>query len=369
MGRYFLITLFFLQTATWAQEGRTVDVWFGTAANKLELKEGVYSASFSQDAAHLSKPTLLYEMPDAGWVHVGSKAIYSTGTVDGQPSVVSFLPSADLHSESLGSGSSCFVTLDRTETILISAQYGAGSVAVFPVNDDGSLGKQSQYIQHEGGSGIRNQQQSPHPHYVAISPDNRFAFVPDLGLDQLVVYHIDLGAKKLLPCGRVDVAPGGGPRHMKFHPSGNYAFVLNELALAITVFRYDSRDGSMQKIETIPTLSASEKNENRSNSGSEIRVHPSGKSVYAANRGHDSISCFTFDEQTGKLARSQVAPIHGSWPRNFALSPAGDKMLVAGRDSNSVTIFQVNGARGTLQYWQHGSVFVPAPICVAFYDK
>jgi 6-phosphogluconolactonase len=357
------------------QEGPSVDVFFGTGNNNLNAPAGVYRAILNEDSGDLERPSLVFELDGAGWVttHPQSKVIYATGTLKGKPSVVALdvQNPGDTNLLSVqpieGGGGSCFLTTDQTATVLISAQYGGGSIAVFPLGNDGTIGERSQLIEHVGGSRtVPGRQDSPHPHYVAISPDNRFAFVPDLGLDQLIAYRIDLAEKKLVPHGKIDVVAGGGPRHMKFHPSGKYAFVLNELSLAVTVFQYDTESGAMQRLTTVAALTDEEKLENSFNSASEIRVHRNGKFLYSANRGHDSISIFRFNEGNAELTRIQNVPIRGSWPRNFNISPDGHFLLAAGRDSNSISMFHLNSDTGDLRYIQQGSEFVPAPICVTF---
>ena len=214
--------------------------------------------------------------------------------------------------------------------------------------------------QHSGGSKVVDgRQNSPHPHYCGFSPDNKFVFVPDLGLDQMVKYRIEDGGLK--SDGAVDCIPGGGPRHMKFHTGGKFAFLVNELELSVSVFSY--ADGEMKLLSTVPALDQEHKDGEVFNSSSEIRVHPSGKFVYSGNRGHDSISVFSFDESSGKLERIQICSVHGAWPRNFNLTPGGKWLIAAGKDTNSATVFSVDESTGKLTY-QKQSVFVPASICV-----
>ena len=352
-----------------AQQRKAASIWIGTAGNSIEMDEGIYRSLLSSNEQSLSRVELVHKLKGAGWVATSpSSMMYATGNIDGKPVVVSFDSADDdapLQHQEIGDGGSCFVTTDRSGKILISAQYGGGSIAVFPINEKGRLGPRSQLFDHSGGSRVVGRRQdSPHPHYVAISPDNQFAFVPDLGLDQLVRYRIDAARQELEPAGAVDVIPGGGPRHMKFDPQGKYAFVLNELSLSVTVFKYGSESGQMTKLKTVPTLTVDEKNQNSFNSASEIRVHPNGRVVITANRGHDSMSVFRFDPDTADLKRVQVEPVRGSWPRNFNFSPSGDSLIVAGKDSNSLTMFSVNTENANIRYRQHQSVLVPAPICI-----
>ena len=344
-------------------------IWLGTAGNRIGMDKGIYFAKLSDNEKSISRPRLVHKLENAGWVASSpSTMMYATGKIDGKHVVVSFDgsdQSKPIQHQEIGDGGSCFITTDKTGRILMSAQYGGGSIAVFPIDEDGHLGPRSQLFEHEGGSRIVGKRQnSPHPHYVAVSPDNRFAFVPDLGLDQLIAYRIDVENQKLESAGSVDVEPGGGPRHMKFHPSGKFAFVLNEFSLAVTTFSYDAASGAMTKLHSVEALNDAEKKQNSFNSASEIRIHNSGKMVVTANRGHDSLSVFTFDAASKNLTRVQVEPIRGSWPRNFNFIANGKLLIAAGSDSNSLTLFSVDSSSNRLKYLQHKSVLVPAPICV-----
>ena len=354
-------------------------VWFGTP-------QGIYIAQWSAHDSTLTTPSLFIDLPHTGWIAQrrwtgpqGTSRLMATATIDGVPSVISFpigvdetpslapLPLSEISVQPVGDGAACFVTLDRTGTMLMTAQYGGGSVAVFPVDHDGHLGPRRQLFEHQGFSGVvPHRQEAPHPHYVGISPDNRFAFVPDLGQDKLVAYQIDAEAGRLRPHGSVALEPGGGPRHMKFHPSGAFGFVLHELTQRVQVLRYAPQEGTWTEVGSAAALTAVERNQNTHNSGSEIRVHPNGRLVVTGNRGHDSLSVFTFDEDTGTLARIQCEPVRGSWPRNFAFTPDGRMLLACGRDSHTITLFHVRNEPWRLEYAQHRSRSVPQPICVSF---
>lgn len=361
-----LPVLLLLPFPLFAQDDSHMEVLIGAVGGNTDATAGIYRATFDPEKGQLQDPELKFEMNGAGWVTQFRDTIYSTGSVDGAPSVVAYSQTEQLGSQPIGDGGSCFVTTDRTGSMLISAQYGGGSVAVFPINKDGSIGARKQLIEHQGGSKVvPKRQDSPHPHYISISPDNRFAFVPDLGLDQLVAYRIDADKQELVPHGVVDVEPGGGPRHMKFHPSGEFAFVLNELSLQVTLFAYNAKTGDMKKLQTVAALTKEEQAENDFNSASEIRVHPSGTMVISANRGHDSLSVFRFDASAGKMERTQLVSARATWPRNFNLTPSGDYLLAAGRDSNTISIFKVDADSSSIRYVQRGTSFAPAPICVS----
>ena len=271
-----------------------------------------------------------------------------------------------LNTVAIPDGGAAHVNLDRSGKLLMTAQYGAGSTALFALADDYSIDRHVQTAKHEGGSGVvARRQDSPHAHWVGPSPDNRFVFVPDLGLDQVVIYQLDSKAPKLIPHGHAVLPPGGGPRHMKFHGNGRWAYVLNELALSVTVFHYDAKSGSMEAVQTLETLPESEKAKESFNSASEIRVHPSGKFVYTANRGHDTLTVFKVDQETGKLSFVEREPIRGSWPRNFNIDPTGKWLLAAGRDSNTIAVFLIDSQSGELMYIR-STAMAPSPICVEF---
>lgn len=348
------------------------DVYFGTGGSAAGQPAGIYVSKFNLETGVLGQTEKVIALENAGWIcqHPSLPVIYSTGNIGEQPSVVavdlSKPQSSVINAQPTGSGGACFVTADPTGTMLISAQYGGGSISVFPINPDGSIGDRSQLIKHGQPSRVHPHQKSAHPHYVAISPDSRFVWVCDLGMDKIIGYQLDIAGVKLKEVFKADCVAGGGPRHMKFHPSGKFALVLNELNLSVSVFKHDADTATLTRGGTTESLTAEEKTINSFNSASEIRIHPGGKFVYSANRGHDSITIYQFDDQTGDLNRSSVVPTRGAWPRNFNLSPDGKFLLVANKDTNSVVVFSIDQQTGDLQFQQHSPVFVPSPICVMF---
>lgn len=353
-----------------------LNVWFGTSTPKSGLSKGIYHAQLNTDNGKLTQPQLAAEISSPGFLamHPSREVLYSTGTIQGKPSVVAFRISrpsgqaslALINSQPVGDGGATHVATDRMGKALLSAQYGGGSTAIYPLADDGSIRPQSKLIKHEGGSRVvAGRQDKPHAHWVGTSPDNKFAFTPDLGMDQVVIYRLDAEHADLAPHGFGQLPPGSGPRHMKFHTSGKFIYVLNELELSVTAFEYDAQQGKMAALQTIPTVPEQEKAKETFVSASEIRVHPSGSYVYAANRGHDTITAFRVDQDSGKLTLIECEPIRGSWPRNFNIDPSGKWLLAAGRDSNTIAVFEINSATGELTYTRT-MVMVPTPICVLF---
>ncbi len=349
-----------------ALAGEPYDVWFGTGGNNANVPAGIYHATFDAEKGELSASTLAMELPGAGWVtlHPTLPVLYSAGYAANKPVLAVFKigdgESLTKISETPIVANSCFLGVDPTGKVLASAQYGGGNAISVALNEDGSFAGEPTVYQHSGGSKVvKGRQNSPHPHYCGFSPDNKFVFVPDLGLDQMVRYRLD--GNSLVADGAVECIAGGGPRHMKFHTSGKFAFLLNELELSVSVFEY--ADGEMKLHSTVAALDQVHKDGEVFNSSSEVRVHPSGKFIYTGNRGHDSISVFSFDEQSGKLERIQIVSVHGAWPRNFNLTPCGKWLIAAGQHTNSATVFAVDESTGQLKY-QKQSVFVPGPICV-----
>jgi 6-phosphogluconolactonase len=268
----------------------------------------------------------------------------------------------------IGDGGAAHVSLDTSGKTLLTAQYGSGSVAVFSVNPNGSIQERTQLIKHEGGSRVvPGRQDTPHAHWTGFSSDNRFAFVPDLGLDRVVIYSVDAERSKLTPHGVGIVPPGSGPRHMKFHPNGRWVYVLNELSLSVTVFDYDSKAGTMTPRQTIETVPAAELAREIAKSASEIRVHENGKFVYSANRGHDSITAFEVNQSNGELKVIQCENARAVTPRNFNISPDGNWLLTAGQSSHTLAAFRLDNSTGRLTFNQN-CVFAPSAICVLFDD-
>lgn len=354
----------------------TIDVWFGTSTPRSGLSKGIYHGAFNTETGKLTRVELAAEIAGPGFLakHPDGKMLYAAASDGGVPSIVAYRiegggGNAKLVKDSsvpVGDGGATHISVSHDGKAVLSAQYGAGSTACYSLDDSGSLIERTDLHEHPPGSGVvPGRQDKAHAHWSGTSPDDRFAFVPDLGLDKVVIYKLDTDNAKLEPHGYGVCPPGGGPRHMKFHPNGKIIYVLNELALSVTVFDYDVATGTMTAIQTIETLPESVKAKEVFNSSSEIRVHPSGKFVYAANRGNDTITAFSADQATGKLTLIEVEPIRGAWPRNFSLDPTGKWLLAAGQKTNSVSTFQVNQETGELQFTRD-AVFVPQSICVLF---
>ena len=207
-------------------------------------------------------------------------------------------------------------------------------------------------------------QDGPHAHGIYLDANNRFVFVPDLGLDKVMIYKFD-AAKGLLTASDpafATVKPGSGPRHLAFHPSERFAYVINELSSTLTTFACDTKRGALKELQTISTLPEDFQGEN---STAEVEVHPSGKFVYGSNRGHNSIAVFAIDPKTGRLTFNERTATQGKIPRNFAIEPTGKFIVAANQASDNMVVFRVDAKTGRLTP-TGSAVETPAPICVKF---
>ncbi|HST11002.1 MAG TPA: lactonase family protein [Terriglobales bacterium] len=258
----------------------------------------------------------------------------------------------------------CYIAFDKTGKYALVANYTGGSVAVFPVQADGRIGESSAFVQHTGSSVNRERQEGPHAHWIETTPDNRFAIAVDLGLDELRIYRFDARNGTLTPNNPpyAKLDPGAGPRHLTFHPNGKFAYVINEIQSSIATFAYDAKHGRLRTLKTVSTLP---KDFSGSNDTAEIKVHPSGKFLFASNRGHDSIAVFSIDSKTGALTLEDHFPTQGKTPRNFEIDPTGKFLFVANQNTNNIAVFQINPDNGRLTATKQ-TIEVPAPVCLKF---
>jgi 6-phosphogluconolactonase len=256
----------------------------------------------------------------------------------------------------------CHVVVDEQRKHILVANFMSGSVSVLPVDDDGTLGEACDFVQHQGSGIDPRRQSSPHAHSVTLDAANRFAFVPDLGLDKLMIYRFDPKRGMLEPNATpwIKMKPGSGPRHLSFHPSGRFAYLVNELDSTVAVLSYDGGAGSFEHLQTIPTLPQGFTGESTC---ADIHVSPSGTFVYASNRGHDSIVIYRVDPASGILSYVSHESTRGSTPRSFDIDPTGRFLLAANQDSNSVVTFRIDPQSGALQATGDVAV-VPTPVCV-----
>jgi 6-phosphogluconolactonase len=258
----------------------------------------------------------------------------------------------------------CHLMVDATGNNVLIANFASGSVCVLRIESDGSLGRATEFIQHAGSSVDPRRQAGPHAHAVEIDRANRYVFVPDLGLDKVMIYRFDAEAGRLAPNPHqpwISVKPGAGPRQLVFHPTGQFAFLINELNSTMTAYRYDAESGSLAELNTLSTLPEGFSGQSTC---AEVQIAPSGKFLYGSNRGHDSIAIFAIDEQ-GQIRVVGHESTRGKIPRNFEISPSGEFLAAANQDTDNVVMFQVDRNTGHLTATGN-EVEVGTPVCVRF---
>jgi len=267
-----------------------------------------------------------------------------------------------LNTQSSRGTASCYLSVDATGKSVLVANYSSGSVAALPVQVDGSLGEAASFVQQSGSSVDPERQKGPNAHSFVISPDNRFALAADLGIDKIMIYHLDAETAKLTPNVAqpfVKLAPGTGPRHSTFSPSGKHFYVIGEMKNTITVFDYNAASGTLTERQTIATLPADFTGKSYT---ADVKITPDGKFLYGTNRGHDSIAAYRIGED-GQLTLSAIDPSLGKGPQNLLITPDGKWLLCANMPGNSVVVFQIDTASGKLT--PHGTpIEMPMPSCI-----
>ncbi len=335
---------------------------------------GIYLLEMDRETGALTEKGLAAETPSPSFLalHPSRPLLFSVneiGTFGGKKSgsVTAFAIDAktgkltELNSQPTGGDGPCHLVVDRTGKTVLVANYGGGSVASFPIGDDGKLGPAASFFQHAGTSIDKSRQEAPHGHSINLDPANTFAVAADLGLDQLLVYRFDPSTSKLSPNDPpfAKTPAGGGPRHFAFHPDGKHAFVILEMTSQIIPLGYDGEKGTFTLGEPVSTIPG----EVPGNSTAEVRVHPSGKFVYVSNRGHNSIAMFAIDPKTGGVKPIGHQSTGGKTPRNFGIDPSGKFLLAANQDSGTVVVFRIDPETGLLKPTGH-SAKVPMPVCV-----
>jgi len=295
--------------------------------------------------------------------------LYCVHTLDAKPSggIAAFAMEGEtgalslLNSRSSGGNGPCYISTAGGGKWVLAANYSSGSVVVYATEKDGSLGEMSSLVQHQGSGPDSSRQEGPHAHFVRQGTGG-WIYAADLGTDKVMLYQ--LGEKgELRPHDPpfLQLAPGSGPRHLDFHPNGRFVYVLNELSGTVTAFAYS--DSGFQLIQTISSLPDGFEGYNKS---ADIHIHPSGKFLYASNRGdYDSIAAFEIDEASGRLRLIEHEREGIVWPRNFGIEPGGACLLVANKNDHSIISFLIDPDTGALQPTSH-RLDVPTPMCIQF---
>ncbi len=351
--------------------------YVGTYTEEGSKSKGIYAYRYDAKTAQITSLGLAAETTNPSWVtlHPNGRFLYAVNEVGNYKGPNSGGVSAFSVDRATGKltflnelpprgADPCYVTVDRTGKFVLVANYTGGSVAVFPILKDGSLGEASAFVQHSGHGPNPQRQEGPHAHSIDLSPDNRFAMVDDLGLDEVLVYKFDSAKGTLTPndppFAKVDSS--AGPRHFALHPTGKFAYVIGEMGHTVTAFSYDSAGGRLQRLQSITTLP---KDFAGRNDDAEVRVHPSGKFLYASNRGDDSTAIYKIDESKGTLEQVGSVPTGGKEPRSFEIDPTGTLLFAENQKSDNIVVFRIDAKTGRLT--RTGKVLeVGSPVCVKF---
>jgi len=283
----------------------------------------------------------------------GSIAAYSFDKKTGTLTYLNKQPSGGDHP--------CYVNVDAKGKWVVAGNYTGGSLALLPVNNDGSLAAPKQVIKDEGHGVNKDRQEKPHVHSTNFSPDYKYLFVPDLGIDKVMIYSFDDKNGELKPASPafVETKPGAGPRHFAFHPSGKYAYLMTEMAGTVEAYSYDKHGG----LKNIQSISAMPANYTGAVGSADIHVSPDGKFLYASNRGEsNTIAIFSIGED-GRLKLLGHESTFGKTPRNFNFDPTGNFLVVANQNSDNVVIYKINRQTGTLTPLKN-QIQVPNPVCI-----
>lgn len=363
---------------TLAKKADDLLLYVGTYTSGPTKSEGIYVHKFNLRTGGLTphkvvsgvvEPSFLAISKNRRYLYAVNETVEYEGkssgavsafTIDGKSGDLRFINKQ----ASLG-GAPCHLSVSSNGNFVLVANYFGGNVAVYAIAKDGSLGGSVDLKQHAGKGPNAERQEAPHAHSVILDAANKFAFVNDLGIDQILIYGFDDRTGKLTP----NVAqrsyatrPGAGPRHFKMHPDGRFAFVVNELDMTITSLAFDANAGTLREVQTISTLPADFKGEN---SCADLHVSPNGDFLYASNRGHDSIVSYQIDKRTGRLALIEHVPTGGKTPRNFAIDPTGSYLLAANQRSDSIVVFSIDSRSGKLTSTGN-TLATPSPVCLIF---
>lgn len=366
MKSYLKFLLFLFATPVIAQ---TNYLFVGTYTNSGS--EGIYIYKFNTktgksvlvNKAAAENPSFLaisgnrnflYAVNENGGTKAGSVSSFSFNRITG---TLSFL-----NSKPTGGDHPCYVTINKTGKHVIVGNYTGGSVTVFPVQRNGSLGDAAQTMIHRGKSVVPARQEKPHVHAVVFSPGEQQLFVPDLGLDKIIAYsYYPMKEKPLddLIGQHITAEPGSGPRHLVFHPSRPFAYLVEELTGTVSAYRY--KDGRLHYLQR---LSAHPGNYKGLISSADIQVSPDGRFLYVSNRGDaNNIAIFMIEPSIGTLRIKGFHSSGGKKPRNFTIDPSGEYLLVANQDSNNIVVMKRNKSNGMLA--ETGEVIsVPSPVCL-----
>ena len=367
---WIIAVLFFTGTADIFAQVKEI-IYAGTSSTRGS--KGIYVFEFDRSQGKLielqtvtegTSPGFLTVSPDRKYLY----AIYGQGSrSDGNGSVMSFKIDratgflTKINEQSAGGKGPAHISIDPKGRFAYVSNYGDGTLSVLPINKDGSLGSASDFIKHAGSSIVAGRQEGSHVHSIIPSPDGKFIYVSDLGIDKVMIYRVQSNGK-LTPASipfAQNVA-GSGPRHFTIHPNNNFAYSLEELSSTVTSFRITRSNGALSFQERVPMLPPDFKERN---SAADIHFSPDGKFLYASNRGHESLVIYKVDSKTGKMLLVGHESTGGKHPRNFMIDKKGDFVFTANQNTDNIVVFARDKETGKLT--PNGeNVIVPSVTCL-----
>ncbi|WP_042200758.1 lactonase family protein [Paenibacillus camerounensis] len=355
------LLLFTGSYASTTDNGVQVYEFDGGAGGKLKLLDsvqGIANPTFVNVDTAKNRLYAISEKLNGEGVKEGEVVTLSIDAQTGkltELSRISTMPATDA-----GQTTTCHINRDSDSAYLVVCSYHGGLVGLLSVDADGNPVRLTDTAVHTGKGTVPGQEK-PHPHSAVFSPDERFLFVSDLGLDLIRTYHINRDAGTLEVQGEIKVAEGAGPRHFVFHPDGKSAYVINELNSTVTSFLYDSESAVLKTSVTVPTLPDDYSYTN--NGCAEIAFSKDGRFLYGSNRGHDSIVVYAVNAETAELTLVQHESTRGGHPRHFTVTPDGGYLIVANRDGNNLVVFSLDTATGRLSFTGNEAE-TSKPVCV-----
>src|SRR3984885_7467170 len=350
-------------------------IFAGTYTDK-GTSRGIYGFRWDADAGTLTplglaaatvNPSFLTLSPDRRHLYAVIEVDMYHGEKSG--SISSFAVAGDklrpINVVASTGGGPANVAVDNTGKAVFVANYGGGSAASFRVLSSGGLSKAVSTFQYTGQGADPKRQREPHAHCTTVSRDNRYVLVNDLGLDRISVSPLDpLTARLTLNTPpSYQALPGSGPRSLAFHPSGRWAYSLNEIASTLDVLAWDAEQGTLSRIQNISTLP---EGLTGSNTAATVAVDSEGRFVYASNRGDNSVAVFSIADGQGTIKPVQHVDCGGKSPRHFALDPGNQWLLVANQDSSNIVVFARNQRTGLLT--PSGNQYpLSFPVCLVFH--
>ncbi len=348
-----------------------VTVYIGTYTDGTS--KGIYRTALDLATGTATAPVLAGEAKNPSFLalHPSGRFLYAVSEVDdlgGAKSggVLAFAVDAKtgdltlLNQQPSQGAAPCHLVVDKSGKNVLVANYSGGNVALFRIAADGRLEPASVVRAHAGSGPNAARQKGPHAHGIYLDAAERYAFAPDLGADRVFVYRFDAQKGTLEPHGAAAIEPGSGPRHLAFHPSGRFAYVINELTSTITALGYDAAKGELRTLETVKALPEAFQGTSYT---AEIEVSKDGRFLYGSNRGHDSLVVFRVDPASGRLTLAGHVPVGGSWPRHFAIDASGRVLLAGHQRGGTLAFFKLDPQSG-LPAPLGASLAVDRPACL-----